>query len=149
MDFQNFLVFNKQIPLHPKYVSKLENLEILGNDHIIKAVDIKYRPLVTISFVVNNEELIINSFYKRYRLFFQNWYGVDDDIFDTSAGISNHQFTLLKNVINNKLVQIQEYHYPVSEKLIGKYICNRKVWDAANIIQKTWRKYLFNKKKLD
>lgn len=149
MDFLNFLIFNKKIPLYPKHISKLEDLEFLSDRHIVKAVDKKYRPLVTISFVLNNEEVITNTFYKRYRIFFEIWVGLEDNIFDTSAGISNHQFTLLKNIINNKVIQIQEYHYPRSEEYIGKYICNRRVWDAAMIIQKTWRKYLFNNKKND
>ena len=68
----------------------------------------------------------------------------EDNFLDVSAGVSKNQFRLLKDVICNKLVQIQEYHFPINENIIGKYVCNKKVWNAARIIQKTWRKYKNN-----
>lgn len=142
MDFQNFLIHNTNIPLIPEYITNMKELNQIGDNCMIKGVDKKYRPMVCIIFVMKNE-MIKDIFYKRYRLFFENWYSVGNRLLDTSTGITKNQFTLLKEVLCNKLVQIQEYHYPIKSEYIGEYVCNRRVWDAVKIIQKTWRKYKF------
>lgn len=142
MDFQNFLIHTKNVPLYPTYVKKIEDFDEIGDNCMIKGVDKKYRPMVCIIFVIKNQ-IIKDIFYKRFRLFFENWYGVGDNLLDTSTGITKNQFNLIKEVICNKLVQIQEYHYPIKQEYVGEYICNRRVWDAVKIIQKTWRKYKF------
>ena len=68
MDFQNFLIHTKNVPLYPTYVKKIEDFDEIGDNCMIKGVDKKYRPMVCIIFVIKNQ-IIKDIFYKRFRLF--------------------------------------------------------------------------------
>lgn len=143
MDFFNFLKFSKDVPLYPEKINNRKQLAIKDDNTVMRFIGTNSRPYVTIIFVIE-DVIFSNSFYKVYLHFFDEWQSIEDNFLDVSTGVSKNQFRLLKDVICNKLVQIQEYHFPINEKIIGKYVCNKKVWNAARIIQKTWRKYKNN-----
>ena len=126
----------------------LETNKIKDNDipdFPVKGLDSKRRPYLIIKIIVDNGDEFINIFYKRYTHFYDIWRGEyinnSEIFFDTTISITSLQCNILYLISLNYIVQITKFHHTYDPKYIGKYICNKKVWNSILIIQRAWRKY--------
>jgi len=78
--------------------------------------------------------------------YFYNWQGatLDGEFLLTGGGINLEQIKLISDIVDNKLVKLEEHHKPCKFRSgDNKLIASMDYWEdhSARIIQKQYRKY--------
>ena len=86
-----------------------------------------------------------------YSFYFYNWQGasLDGEFIGTGGGINQNQIKLISDIVDNKLVKLEDYHKPYNFRS-GDYklIASMDYWEdrAARIIQKQFIKCRYEPK---
>jgi len=107
---------------------------------IMRGIDVYNRRFVAIKMNINNV-LLFQTFFQRYTDSEGLWMGAGHHgchLIATEGGMKDIQYKLIEDIINNKIVKIEEKHRPCDPYFIDKYVCNDKVYEATLKIQKAW-----------
>jgi hypothetical protein len=143
------------------YIDFLTPKEIPYNK--VKGIDLYRRPFIILK--VGIYDLKTTKFYKTGQVFFQryspsylshpynfySWQGasLDGEFLETSGGISPAQIKLIGDIVDNKLVKINEEHRGYKVKSHDdKVIASMDYWEdnAARVIQKNFLICRYNPK---
>ena len=116
---------------------------------VMKGIDLFGRKFLVIKYSIDGEKQM-QTFFQRYTGGY-GWMGcghATNYFIDTSGGITDLQSNLVKKIIEGEEVTILEDHRPCCEFYIGKKVklFDQKKIDAAEIIQKMWRKCRYDPK---
>tara|TARA_B100000123_G_C25739924_1_gene433321 strand:- start:4121 stop:4633 length:513 start_codon:yes stop_codon:yes gene_type:complete len=128
-----------------QYIDFIKCEEVTGP--IVKGYDCFGRKFIVIKFIVKDRK-IMQTFFQRYSDS-NGWMGCGHatvNLMETPGYINKKQINLLQDIINNKVVEIEEDHKPSIQDFIGKKVMlyDKKRIDSAIIIQRAWIKCRYN-----
>ena len=122
---------------------------------VMKGTDCYNRKFIVIKVIVD-KKLCIQTFFQRYDDSNQLWMGAIVrgncySLLDTCGGMLYSQAELLKDVIEEKQVRLEEKHKPsfyLTDKDLTKNVIlyDEKKWNAAELIQYHWKICRYNPK---
>lgn len=108
---------------------------------IMRGIDSINRRFIVIKMNIDNQNLF-QTFFQRYSDCDGLWMGAGHHgihLICTEGGMVDCQFKLIEDIINDKIVKIEEKHNPNIHSFIGKYVANEKIYNAVLKIQRAWR----------
>ena len=122
---------------------------------VMKGRDRYGRKFIVIKAIVDNK-ICIQTFFQRYNDTVQLWMGSQVlgecyNLLTTMGGMKYIQAKLLKDIVEGKIVKLEEEHNPcyyLTDSVINKNVMlyDEKRWNAAKIIQYKWNIYRYNPK---
>jgi hypothetical protein len=116
---------------------------------IMRGIDMYNRRFIVIKMIIN-EITLMQTFFQRYTESEGFWMGAGHwgggHLIDTIGGMKDIQFKLIDNIINDKIVKIEDTHRPCDPSFINKYVANEKIYNAILKIQRAWRLCRYNPK---
>jgi hypothetical protein len=115
---------------------------------IMRGIDMYNRRFIVIKMIINNTPLM-QTFFQRYIESEGFWMGAGHHgghLIATEGGMKDNQFKLIDNIINDKIVKIEEKHRPCDPSFINNYVANEKIYNAVLKIQQAWRLCRYNPK---
>jgi len=143
------LNINNQIG-NTSYIDFITRDQMTSN--IMWGVDLYKRYFITINMNIesnyksnstdNKTIALIQTFFERYSDSSNLWMGAGHhgiQLINTYGGMSNIQFILIQDIIDNKVVKITKEHRPCQGSFTNKFVCNSNVYNAILKIQRFWR----------
>jgi hypothetical protein len=140
---------------HTDYIDFLKWDEV--TNPVMIGIDCYKRYFVVVKFFVNNKYKLMQTFFQRYTDG-SGWMGcghATTNLISTSGYMNEHQFQLIRDIINGKTVQLKEEHKPDYQVFYNHNdkhdygqveLYDEKKWNAAIVIQKQWKLCRYNPK---
>jgi len=113
---------------------------------IMKGIDSINRRFIVIKMNIDNKHLF-QTFFNVHSDCEGLWIGaglIGIHLICARVVMTDFQFKLIEDIINDKVIKIEEKHNPNIDSFIGKYVSNEKIYNACLKIQKAWRLCRYN-----
>ena len=116
---------------------------------VMQGIDCFRRKFIVLKMIVNKKQFF-QTFFQRYTNG-SSWMGCGHygrNLIDTSGNMSDEQFKLLYDIIQENEVKLNYNHRLIDDALIGKnvYLYKGKKWKAIKIIENQWFESRWNPK---